>query len=388
MSATPKRVPIKNHFGLVKHPNSPYWFVYYRDDRNRRLKTSTKVRVDALNSRQLARQVGESIVAGVEIIRNNVDVPGRLKEIYDRMLKASGQAAVLDLPTVEDWFKRWIGNQKSSVSVSSLQRYQIVADALAGYLKRVNRLKIPITEITSGDIAGFRDSMAAGRSSTTVNFYVHVTRMIFGEAVETGLLQRNPAKVVKVVKTVKDEKIVKDVFTPAEVAALVAASPSDEWKLLILAAYFTSQRLGDVVRLQWDDVDFDKNAIGFCQQKTGTTLAVPIHPQLLEYLKARTSDRPEVFPELSKRRIDGLSAAFKTIMKNAGIDGDRQDGQRADRKTFHSLRHSSISAMLDSNIPEEVRRKISGHSSSAIHGKYSHETWRAMAQAIESIPAV
>jgi integrase len=353
MSANPKRIPIKNHFGLVKHPNSPYWFVYYRDDRNRRLKTSTKIRIDAPNSRQLARQVGESIVAGVEVIRNNVDVPGRLKEIYDRMLKASGQA-VLDLPTAEGWFGRWIGNQKASVSASSLQRYQGVVDALSRYLKNVNRLRIPITEITSGDIAAFRDSMADGRSATTVNFYVHVTRMIFGEATETGVIQRNPAKVVKVVKTAKGEKIVKDVFTPSEVAALVAASPSEEWKLLILAAYFTSQRLGDVVRLQWDDVNFEKNAIKFCRQKTGTTLAVPIHPQLLDYLKARTSDRPEVFPELSKRRIDGLSAAFKTIMKNAKIDGDRQDGQRADRKTFHSLRHSTISARLFPPITRSI----------------------------------
>jgi integrase len=152
--------------------------------------------------------------------------------------------------------------------------------------------------------------------------------------------------------------------------------------------FYPSQRLGDVVRLQWADVDFEKNAIGFCQQKTGTTLSVPIHPQLLGYLKARTSDRPEVFPELGKRLIGGLSAAFKTIMKKAGIDGDRQDGQRVDRKSFHSLRHSSISAMLDRNIPEEVRRKISGHSSSDIHRKYSHETWRAMSAAIGSIASV
>jgi len=140
--------------------------------------------------------------------------------------------------------------------------------------------------------------------------------------------------------------------------------------------------------MAWADVDFEKNAIGFCQQKTGTVLSVPVHAQLLEHLKARTSERPEVFPELSKRRIGGLSAAFKTIMKTAGIDGDRQNGQRVDRKSFHSLRHSSISAMLDSNVPEEVRRKISGHSSSAIHGKYSHETWRAMSAAIASISAV
>src|ERR1700728_2335782 len=144
MSARPKRVPLKNHFGLTRHPSSPYWFIYYRDAKNRRLKTSTKVRVDAANSRQLARQVGESIVAGVEVIRNDVDVPGRLKEIYDRMLKASGHA-VLDIPTVEVWIDRWLGNQRASVSQSSLKRYTIIAGAFSSYLKRVDRLKTPIT---------------------------------------------------------------------------------------------------------------------------------------------------------------------------------------------------------------------------------------------------
>jgi integrase len=229
--------------------------------------------------------------------------------------------------------------------------------------------------------------LAAGRSSTTVNFYVHVTRMIFGEAEASGLIQRNPAKVVKVVKIMKGEKVEKDVFTPAEVAALVAASPSEEWKLLILAGFFTSQRLGNLVRLQHSDVDLEKGAISFVQQKTGIAVLVPIHPQLREHLK--TEDTGPVFPELSKRRIEGLSGTFaKVIMRDAGIDRDRQDGQRVSRKSFHSLRHSSISAMLDANVPEEVRGKISGHSSSAIHGKYSHETWRAMSAAIESISAV
>jgi integrase len=386
MANPPKRVPIKNHFGLAKHPNSPFWFVYYRDAKNRRLKTSTKVPVDSPNSRQLARQMGESIVAGVEIIRNNVDAPGRLKEVYDRMLRASGHA-VLDLPSVQNWLVRWIDNQKVSVTASSLRRYQVVADALAAYLKKVNRLKIPIVELTSGDIAAFRDSLAEGRSSTTVNFYVHVTRMIFGEAEASGLIQRNPAKVVKVVKIMKGEKVEKDVFTPAEVAALVAASPSEEWKLLILAGFFTSQRLGDLVQLQHSDVDLEKGAISFVQQKTGACVLVPIHPQLREYFKVQ--DSGPVFPQLSRRRVEGLSGTFTNlIMKRAGIDGDRQEGQRVRRKSFHSLRHSSISAMLDAGISEEVRKKISGHSSSAIHGKYSHESWKSMNAAIQSISAI
>jgi integrase len=280
-----------------------------------------------------------------------VDVPGRLKEIYDRMLKASGRQN-LDIPNLQDWLVRWIDDQKGSVTASSLERYQGVADALSRYLKKVDRLAVPISVITSGDISAFRDSMVEGRSATTVNFYLHVTRMIFGEATEAGLIQRNPATSVKVLK---GKKGIKDVFTASEVKALVAASPSEEWKLLILTAYFTSQRLGDVVSLQWAHVSLEKNSIFFCQQKTGVVVSVPIHPQLREYLLKVEPGSDEVFPDLGKRRIDGLSAAFcKTIMKSAGIDGDRQAGQRVASKTFHSLRHSTISAMLDANVSEEV----------------------------------
>jgi integrase len=190
----------------------------------------------------------------------------------------------MDIPTAEDWLTRWLDNQKGSVAPSSLQRYQIVAETLSKYLKKDKRLQIPLTEITSGDIADFRDSLAGGRSATTVNFYLRVTRMIFGEAVDNGLIQRNPAKVVKVIKILKGGKVDKGVFIVSEIAALVSASPSEEWKLLILAAFFTSQRLGDLVNLQWSDVDLEKNAIAFIQQKTGAVLSVPIHPQLREYL--------------------------------------------------------------------------------------------------------
>jgi integrase len=384
---TPNRVPVKNHFGLVRHPHSPFWFVSYRDAQNRRLKTSTKIRADSPNSRNLARQIGESIVAGVEVIRNNVDMPGRLKEIYDRMLKAAGQEN-LDIPTVQDWLGRWLDNQRGSVSESSLKRYQGVVDTLSAYLKSVNRLKVPISDVTSGDLSAFRDSLTKTRSATTVNFYVHLTRMIFKEASDNGLIQRNPAKLVKVLK---ESKVAKGVFTPGEVTALIAASPSNEWKLLIKAGYFTSQRLGDLSSLQWSAVNFEKNSISFRQEKTGVAVDIPIHPQLLKHLKIVSAQDGPVFPILSKKPVEGytgLSNTFRGIVTKANIDSGRQDGQRVARKTFHSLRHSSISSMLDANVPEEVRMKISGHNSSAIHAQYSHETWRAMNQAIESIPEV
>jgi integrase len=70
----------------------------------------------------------------------------------------------------------------------------------------------------------------------------------------------------------------RDLVVPGELAI---AAASGEWPLLIQAAYFTGQRLSDLVRLSWEDVNVDEGRILFNQRKTGRTVLVPIHEELL-----------------------------------------------------------------------------------------------------------
>jgi integrase len=54
---------------------------------------------------------------------------------------------------------------------------------------------------------------------------------------------------------------------------------------------------------------------------------------------------------------------------------------------MHSLRHSFASMLADAGIAEDVRRKLTGHSSSLVHAKYSHHT-TALKTAIELLPTL
>ena len=55
------------------------------------------------------------------------------------------------------------------------------------------------------------------------------------------------------------------------------------------------------------------------------------------------------------------------------------------RRTFHSLRHSLISALANRNVRPEVSMKISGHQSSEIHRKYTHYDFKPLKDAMDSL---
>jgi integrase len=91
----------------------------------------------------------------------------------------------------------------------------------------------------------------------------------------------------------------KDVFSPQQIEHLLKEAESD-WKGLILSGYFTGGRLVDFARRTWGDIDLSEKTITFVQRKTGTSVQVPIHQDLYEYLlESPCSDRPKkpVFPK-------------------------------------------------------------------------------------------
>ena len=56
------------------------------------------------------------------------------------------------------------------------------------------------------------------------------------------------------------------------------------------------------------------------------------------------------------------------------------------RRTFHSLRHSFNSALANAGVSQEVRMKLTGHSSKAIHTGYTHLEVGTLKSAITTLP--
>ena len=56
------------------------------------------------------------------------------------------------------------------------------------------------------------------------------------------------------------------------------------------------------------------------------------------------------------------------------------------RRTFHSLRHTFSSLLAGGGVSEEMRMRLTGHSSRDIHQRYTHVDTKALQKAIDSIP--
>jgi integrase len=208
------------------------------------------------------------------------------------------------------------------------------------------------------------------------------------------------AEVGQLVTGAGDPKWVRGIFTTeAEDAAAVRCA---DWQGVILAGFYIGARLGDCARLTWGNVNLTRKTLSFMPAKTERKrkrLEVPIHPRLMSWLAGRTvgTDSEPLFPALFTAKIGGqhgLSSQFITIMETAEIDRrtvreGTKGGQRAQHaRSFHALRHSLTSTLANADVSEEIRRRITGHESAAVHSGYTHHERETLARAVEKMPSV
>jgi integrase len=149
--------------------------------------------------------------------------------------------------------------------------------------------------------------------------------------------------------------------------------------------------------MPWEGVNLAGGALTYVQQKTGKEVTVPLHPELAAHLEkiAVSDDRQNhVCPHMAQLKPGGrhgLSEGFKRIVRKAGLDLQTVRGHGArnvSRRTFHALRHSFTSALANANVAPELRMKLTGHSSAAIHRGYSHHELAILREAILKLPGL
>jgi integrase len=142
-----------------------------------------------------------------------------------------------------------------------------------------------------------------------VNQTIKILKRPFKIALEQGLIDRNPVSAVRPIRTSSAKK---GVFSPEQIQHLLEVAEGD-WKGLILSGYFTGGRLVDLARLTRGDIDLSGKTITFAQRKTGSSVQIPIHQHLYEYLlKLPSSDRP-------KRPVFRPATGFRTRLQSFSI---------------------------------------------------------------------
>jgi integrase len=300
------------------------------------------------------------------------------RDLINDLLAASGQQAI-DAVTNRVWCDGWMASKKGAVKESSRLKYDQVCRDWITFLN--GKADKPLEIIGKTEAVAFRDRLGgAGLAARTVNHTVKLLRGIYGEAVEQGLIGRNPfAGVAGLREEASDSK--RKPFTAKEVGVLVKAAKGD-WKGLVILAATTGLRLMDAARLQWRSLDLDAGIISIRTAKTGAALTLPIHPEFSGWLaeQPRGIGAAPVFPTLATKGgagKSGLSMAFKRLMERAKVSAGiarqaKEDGsgRTTSQKSFHSLRHFAATQLAANGVRAEVARQITGHADAEEHANY------------------
>jgi integrase len=214
-----------------------------------------------------------------------------------------------------------------------------------------------------------------------------------------GYLPTNPALAVDYLAT-HEAKAQKETFTPEEISALLKPRPRTIGGDHPACGVCRIEARGcDASR--WGNVDLQAQAITFTPSKTarlGKKLALPMHPEIEAFLlkhPAGASDDAPLFPSFAHLPGAAASIAFRRIMERAGVAAGiaRQAaqgsvGRNVSARSFHSLRHSFVTALSHANVAVELRKQLAGHSSEAQSLHYTHPEFAALRAAIEKLPRV
>lgn len=319
--------------------NKPSYYVVYRIDGIQKWKFAGKRRIDA-----------DRLKAKIE---NDLHT-GEYQEIPDISFK--------------DFSAKFIEAHASRVREQTLAMYE-------GHLRRTaipffdkRRLK----SIRAVDIEAYLSYLKKlGTSPATSAKQLRTLKMLLKKAVQWGYLTKSPAEHIPMPRVPKQEM---NYLNPTDIEKLIA-NTNERYRCLITTACYTGMRQGELLGLQWGDVDFEGKRIfvrrtlqkgKFYEPKTKysrRSVSIPNivvqslrSHQINQVVHLENNHSQLVFTNDVGEPIDPSNLTkrvFEPALKMAGLIHVR----------FHDLRHSYAAALISAGENPKWIQKQLGHSS-------------------------
>jgi integrase len=219
-----------------------------------------------------------------------------------------------------------------------------------------------IRELLASDIEGFKAQRRKQVSGSTVNRELALLKHMFNLAIDWDLFPGpNPVRRVKFFQEItKGNRVLS---LEEERKLLAAATPSIQD--IIVFGLNTGLRIGEILSLTWESVDWEKNLLTVFAQKTQKTREIPINSETQRVLQCWALGRKNEFVfynhETGKPFVD-LDAGLELACKKAGIEGI----------TWHKLRHTFTTRLLERGADLATVQQLLGHSTVTVTMRYAH----------------
>ncbi|RYE11007.1 MAG: site-specific integrase [Hyphomicrobiales bacterium] len=134
-------------------------------------------------------------------------------------------------------------------------------------------------------------------------------------------------------------------------------------------AISTCMRRGEILRLDWSDIDLGARRLLIRSAKNGHPRMVPLSPQAMTVL----GSLPHREGPVVQITLVAFKLAFARARKSSGVTF-----------RFHDLRHEAISRLFEMGLTVPEAQLVSGHRTLSQLGRYSHPDVQRIAGKLES----
>jgi integrase len=226
------------------------------------------------------------------------------------------------------------------------------------------------------------------RSPATVNRYHAALAAVYTWAIKKRRLPKGTVHPCRQIEGAQEPAGVVRFLSDEERNRLLEACRRSAWPplyALVLMAITTGARRGELERVTWGDIDFERNvahvrahAPGEHVSKNGDARVLPLVAPVIEALQALKPGAPSRLVFASSRRPTSAYRSFKpwrAALKAAGVRNFR----------FHDLRHSCASYLAQSGASILEIGDVLGHRSLRMTQRYSHLTVQSKARLVNSV---
>jgi integrase len=241
--------------------------------------------------------------------------------------------------------------------------------------------------LTSGRRKG-----SGGLSNRTVRYVHTMVSAALNDAVNRGLLARNPAAKASPpsAKSARAPEMLW--WRPAELRTFLDFAASHDLAALFRVAGATGMRRGELVGLDWRDVDLEAGRITVRRQVTSTDYLIredepksdrgrriiQLDPGTVNVLRSLPHRAGPVFVDRHGNPFhpEYVARGFSRLARRCGMP----------RIRFHDLRHSHVAHLIDAGVdPLTISRRL-GHASVAFTlDRYGHLLDQAGASAAQAV---
>ena len=266
--------------------------------------------------------------------------------------------------TLDDLLRRY------AQEVSPLKRGHAVERIRLDFLARQPIAKATLADLSAAMVREYRDTRLRAVAGSTVNRELN----LLGHVIETARkewaipMRGNPVQEVRRPKNppARDRRL-----RPGEEARLLAACGAARGGFLldcVQLAIETGMRQGEIVGLDWADVDLGRQVVRLHAgaTKNGHGRGVPLSRTAVAVLQRRGPEVGRVFPGVT---AEAVKQAFAKAAARAGMPDLH----------FHDLRHEAVSRLFELGFNVMEAAAVSGHRDLSMLRRYVHLEASALA---------